>query len=269
MVNDLTNPDVAWDPDTYLTFADLRSRPGLELLARIEHTGPETIVDLGCGPGHLTAVLARRWPGARVIGIDGSAEMLARAESQFPREKWPTIEWEHQDISGWNPQNPVSILYSNAALHWLGDHQNLFPRLLSLISAGGSLAVQMPDNWEEPSHTLISRLTDDPRWKDRAASVFLGRPVAEPVEYRAWLQPEAAEIDQWRTTYFHALTGADPVVSWVKGSVLRPILAVLEPEEAELFVSRLGESYRTAYPAGPDGTTAFPFSRFFMVARRR
>ena len=268
-MNDLTNPEAAWDPDTYLAFADLRSRPGLELLARIEHPRPETIVDLGCGPGHLTAVLARRWPYARVIGIDGSAEMLERAESQFPREKWPTIEWQHQDISTWNPQYRVSILYSNAALHWLADHRNLFPRLLSLISAGGSMAVQMPDNWEEPSHTSISRLTEDPRWKERAAPLFLGRPVAEPGAYRAWLQPEAAEIDQWRTTYFHALTGADPVVSWVEGSVLRPILSVLESGEAELFLSDLAESYRTAYPAGPNGITAFPFSRLFMVARRR
>ena len=269
MLNDLPDPEVAWDPDTYLAFADLRSRPGLELLARIQHPRPETIVDLGCGPGHLTAVLARRWPGARVIGIDGSAEMLARAESQFPRDKWPTVEWEHQDIASWTPQDPVTILYSNAALHWVGDHQNLFPRLLSLVSAGGRLAVQMPDNWEEPSHTLIRRLTGDPRWKERAAPVFLGRPVAEPGKYRAWLQPDAAEIDQWRTTYFQALSGTDPVVSWVKGSVLRPILGVLEPEEAELFLSRLTEGYRAAYPAGPDGTTVFPFSRFFMVARRR
>ena len=215
-MNDLPNPDTAWDPDTYLAFADLRSRPGLELLARIQHPNPEIIVDLGCGPGHLSAVLARRWPDARVIGVDGSAEMLTRAESQFPRGKWPTIEWEHQDISTWNAQNPVSILYSNAALHWLGDHRNLFPQLLSLISSGGSMAVQMPDNWEEPSHALISRLTDDPRWRERAAPVFLGRPLAEPGEYRAWLQPQAAEVDQWRTTYFQSLTGADPVLSWVK-----------------------------------------------------
>ena len=268
-MNDQTDPDVAWDPDTYLAFADLRSRPGLELLARIEHPRPDMIVDLGCGPGHLTAVLARRWPGARVIGVDGSAEMLARAESQFPAKKWPTIEWEHRDISTWSPPDPVSILYSNAALHWRGDHENLYPRLLSLVAAGGSLAVQMPDNWDQPSHTLISRLADDARWKDRTGPVFLGRPVAEPGDYRAWLQPDATEIDLWRTTYFQALTGADPVVAWVKGSVLRPILNVLEPEEAEIFLSRLATSYRTAYPTGSDGTTIFPFSRFFIVARRR
>ena len=268
-MTDLIDPEAPWDPDTYLAFADLRSRPGLELLARIDHPRPEVIVDLGCGPGHLTAVLARRWPAARVIGIDGSAEMLAKAQSQFPAKKWPTIEWEHGDIATWTPQDPLSVLYSNAALHWLGDHENLFPRLLSMVSAGGSLAVQMPDNWDEASHTLIGQLTKDTRWKERAAPAFLGHPVAEAGDYRAWLQPDAGEIDLWRTTYFQSLTGADPVVDWVKGSVLRPILAALETEEAEIFLERLAEGYRKAYPTRTDGTTVFPFSRFFMVARRR
>lgn len=259
---------MAWDPDSYMEFADLRSRPGLELIARINHANPEIIVDLGCGPGHLTAVLARRWPEARVVGIDDSAEMLERAESQFPAHQWPTIKWQHEEIAAWTPPYPVSILFSNAALHWLGNHQILFPRLLAMISSGGVLAVQMPDNWDQPSHRLISRLVDDPRWKSRTAPVFLGHPVAEPAEYRTWLRPAAAEIDQWRTTYHHVLEGVDPVLGWVKGSVLRPILAVLEPDESEAFLSQLAGGYRTQYPPEANGTTIFPFSRQFIVARR-
>ena len=140
----MTDPErigMTWDPDSYMAFADLRSRPGLELLARVNHPNPETIVDLGCGPGHLTAVVARRWPAARVIGIDQSAEMLERAESQFPAHQWPTITWQHEDIATWAPPYPVSILYSNATLHWLGNHRVLFPRLLAMISPGGVLAV--------------------------------------------------------------------------------------------------------------------------------
>jgi trans-aconitate 2-methyltransferase len=259
---------MTWDPDSYLAFADLRSRPGLELLARINHPNPETIVDLGCGPGHLTAVVARRWPEARVIGIDDSAEMLGRAESQFPAHQWPTITWQHEDIANWAPHYPVSVLYSNATLHWLGNHRALFPRLLAMTSPGGVLAVQMPDNWDQPSHRLISRLVDDPRWKTRTAPVFLGHPVAEPAEYRMWLQPAAGDLDLWRTTYHHILDGDDAVLGWVKGSVLRPILAVLEPDESEAFLAQLAVDYRAAYPPEADGTTVFPFSRFFLVATR-
>jgi trans-aconitate 2-methyltransferase len=267
------NSRMAWDPETYMAFADMRSRPGLELIARIpypsvEVISPEVIVDLGCGPGHLTAVLARRWPEARVIGVDSSAQMLARAESQFPAQQWPSIEWQHRDIAAWTSEHPVSILFSNAALHWLGGHDILFPRLMALVSPGGVLAVQMPDNWDHPSHRLIGRLVADPRWKTRTAPVFLDHPLAEPEEYRAWLLPQSAAIDQWRTTYYHVLEGADPVLAWVKGSVLRPILAVLEPDESQEFLTELTESYRTNLPPEPSGVTMLPFSRVFMVATR-
>jgi trans-aconitate 2-methyltransferase len=257
-----------WDPDSYMEFADLRSRPGLELIARISHPDPEVIVDLGCGPGHLTAVLARRWPNAKVVGIDDSGEMLQRAESQFPSHLWPTIEWRHEEIARWAPQHPVSILFSNAALHWLGSHQTLFPRLLATIKPEGVFAVQMPDNWDQPSHRLIGRLVGDPRWSARTAPAFLGHPVAEPAEYRRWLRASTAEIDLWRTTYHHVLEGSDAVLGWVKGSVLRPILSVLEPAESEEFLSELAGAYRTSYPPQDDGGTLFPFSRLFIVARR-
>ena len=259
---------MTWDPDSYMAFADLRSRPGLELLARINHLDPEVIVDLGCGPGHLTAVMARRWPDAQVVGIDDSAEMLERAASQFPSQQWPSISWQHAEIATWAPAHSVSIVFSNAALHWLGNHQVLIPHLMTLISAGGVLAVQMPDNWDQPSHRLISRLVDEPRWRSRTAPAFLGHPVAEPAEYRSWLRPMAAEIDLWRTTYHHILEGPDAVLGWVQGSVLRPILAALQPDEAADFVSQLTDAYRTAYPIETDGKTPFPFSRLFIVARR-
>ena len=260
---------MTWDPDSYMAFADLRSRPGLELIARISHPNPEIIVDLGCGPGHLTAVLARRWPDARIIGIDDSVEMLERAESQFPSRQWPTIEWRHEEIAAWAPSQPVSILFSNAALHWLGNHQNLFPHLMAVVSTGGALGVQMPDNWDQPSHRLIGRLVDDPRWRSRTAPAFIRHPVADPADYRTWLQPAAVEIDIWRTTYYHVLEGADAVLNWTRGSVLRPILAALEPDEASDFVGELAEGYRASYPTEADGKTLFAFSRLFLVARRR
>jgi len=264
----MTIDGTLWDPETYMAFADLRSRPGLELIARITHPDPEIVVDLGCGPGHLTAVAARRWPGARVFGVDSSGEMLGRAEAQFPARQWPSITWQHADIAAWAPPTPVSILFSNAALHWLGDHEFLFPRLMTLIATGGVFAVQMPDNWDEPSHRLIAALVDDPRWRQRTATMFLAHPVARAAEYRNWLLPLADEIDQWRTTYFHVLEGPDPVLGWVKGSILRPILAALGDDEVEIFLAELAEAYRLQYREEAGGKTVFPFSRQFLVARR-
>ena len=264
----MTIDGTLWDPETYLAFADLRSRPGLELIARITHPDPEIVVDLGCGPGHLTAVAARRWPGARIFGVDSSAEMLGRAEAQFPTRQWPSIIWQHADIAAWAPPRPVSILFSNAALHWLGDHESLFPRLMTLIATGGVFAVQMPDNWDAPSHRLIADLVDDPRWGQRTAPMFLAHPVARAAEYRNWLLPLADEIDQWSTTYFHILEGSDPVLEWVKGSILRPILAALEDDEVEILLAALAEGYRLQYPEEAGGKTVFPFSRQFLVARR-
>ena len=264
----VTESKAAWDPDSYMAFADQRLRPGLDLITRIQHQDPRLIVDLGCGTGDLTAALARRWPLAQVLGIDESAEMLEKARSKFPPTRWPTISWERLEIAQWVSVAPVSILFSNAALHWLGEHHILFPRLMSQVESDGVLAVQMPDNWDEPSHRLIGELIGDPRWTLRAAPMFVGDPVARPSEYRAWLQPAATGIDQWRTTYFHVLEGEDPVLDWVKGSILRPILAVLEPNESEVFLSRLGEAYRSAYPAEPDRKTILPFSRLFLVATR-
>jgi trans-aconitate 2-methyltransferase len=257
-----------WDPETYMAFAELRTRPGLELMARITHPDPEIVVDLGCGPGHLTAVAARRWPAARVFGIDSSAEMLGRAEAQFPARQWPTITWQHEEIATWAPASPVSVLYSNAALHWVENHEALFPRLLAMIESGGVFAVQMPDNWDEPSHRLIAAVVEDPRWRARTSPVFRRNPVAGPAEYRNWLRPLASEIDQWRTTYYHILEGSDPVLGWVKGSILRPILSTLEADDSEMFLARLAEGYRLHYSPEADGRTVFPFSRQFLVARR-
>ena len=257
-----------WDPDAYMAFADLRTRPGLELMARINHPDPEIVVDLGCGPGHLTAVAARRWPDARVYGIDSSTEMLGQAEAQFPARQWPTITWQHEKIATWAPAGPVSVLFSNAALHWVEDHEVLFPRLLALIESRGVLAVQMPDNWEEPSHRLIASLVEDPRWGARTSPVYLRNPVAGPAEYRNWLRSLASDIDQWRTTYYHVLEGPDAVLGWVKGSILRPILSTLQADESEVFLARLADDYRLHYPAEADGRTVFPFGRRFLVARR-
>lgn len=247
---------MTWDPGRYREFRDHRLRPGLDLMARIGGD-PALIYDLGCGTGELTAILAERYPQARVVGVDNSSEMLAQAH---PR---PNLELQLAAIEEFDPNEPVDVIYSNATLHWIGDHERLFPRLLSHLSEGGVLAVQMPDNWAAPTHQLINTVIDSMRFVvDRPIS-----PLGRPEQYLDWLSP-ATEIDLWRTTYFQVLRGEDPVVNWVEGSILGPVRAALDSADYARFRNELAAGYRKAYPPRSDGTTVLPFSRLFLVARR-
>jgi trans-aconitate 2-methyltransferase len=250
---------VPWDPDRYLRFADHRARPGLELMARIPDIDARAIVDLGSGTGQLAARLAERWPAASVRGVDSSAEMVERA-----RVDHPAIDWTVGDIAAWQPSEPVDLLFSNAALHWLDGHDTLFRRLRSFLAPGGVLAVQMPDNWAAPTHRIPAGVLDEGQWPAAAREALLRDRLADPGDYASWLAP--AGVDLWRTTYYQRLTGDDPVWTWVTGSVLGPVLAALDEPDRERFGGVCRARYRLAYPAGPDGVTTLPFSRLFLVA---
>ncbi len=249
---------MAWDPLHYLRFADHRERPGLELLARVGHEGPGHVVDLGCGPGSLTARLAERWPEAEVTGVDSSAAMLGQAEADHPGPSWVEA-----DIARWEPDRPVDVLYTNATLHWLDDHDRLFPRLRSFLADDGVLAIQMPDSWRNPTHTIPAEVLDDGTWPEEARGALLRDRLATPSDYRRWLAP--GRLDAWRTTYYQELTGDDPVWNWVTGSVLRPVLAALDDSDRDRFTERCQERYRAAYPREDNGITILPFPRLFLV----
>lgn len=254
---------MAWDPAQYLRFADHRLRPAVELLARVRHEAPSAVIDLGCGPGNVTRLLRERWPRAQVTGVDSSSEMLERAARDAPE-----IQWIQADIAKWDPGRPVDVLYSNAALHWLPHHETLFPRLFRALAPGGALAVQIPRNFEAPSHTLMAEVARDPRWRARLEPLLRGTPAASASSYYDLLTAEGASVDMWETEYVHVLHGDDPVKEWVKGSALRPLLAALDGRERIELEDRYAALLRTAYPARADGTTLFPFKRLFLVAAR-
>lgn len=254
--------DPTWDPDRYEQFVDHRLRPGLDLLARTGPFQPHRVVDLGCGTGRLTAIIAERYPDAEVVGVDASAEMLSRVPTQRDN-----IRWVRADIESWSPDQPYGLIFSNAALHWLGDHQSLFGRLGRFVPEGGVLAVQMPDNWNEPTHTIPAALVDDPAYSDVAHTLARAR-VAPAAAYRRWLGRDV-DVETWTTVYDHVLSGADPVLDWVMGSVLRPVAEALDPNRRTAFLAECARRYRDAYPPEPDGSTVLPFRRLFIVARRR
>ena len=252
-----------WDPAQYLKFAAPRFRPAMDLLARVTVEAPKTVYDLGCGAGNVTRLLAQRWPDARVVGVDDSAEMLAQAAKEAPG-----IVWQCQSVASWTPEQAADLIYSNAALHWLPDHQALFRRLMGCLTPGGVLAVQMPRNFSEPSHALIRETVAGGPWRDRLAPLVQPSPVAAPEYYYDLLAPLAAELDMWETQYQHVLEGEDPVKEWTKGTWLKQFLDALDEGDRPAFEADYAVRLRKAYPRRADGKTVFPFRRLFIVARR-
>jgi trans-aconitate 2-methyltransferase len=244
-----------------LKFVGHRLRPAVDLLGHVDADEPAEVYDLGAGTGNVTRLLAARWPRARITGVDASREMLAKAAAEAPG-----VAWEHADLASWRPPRPADIIFSNAALHWLGDHARLFPSLLSALAPGGVLAVQMPRNFTAPSHTAIADAARSGPWRARLEPLLRPVPVAEPAVYFDLLAPRAAAIDIWETEYVHVLEGDDPVKEWTKATWLRPLLDALEEPDRSRFEACYAELVARAYPRRPDGRTLLPFRRLFIVA---
>ncbi|MBM3567867.1 MAG: trans-aconitate 2-methyltransferase [Alphaproteobacteria bacterium] len=256
---DRTAPN--WDPAQYLKFADHRLRPAVDLLGRVDLSAQGTVVDLGCGAGNVTALLRRRWPDRSILGVDSSPAMLKKA-----RETLPGVVFVQADVGRWQPDAPVALIYSNAALHWLDDHASLFPKLMGMLRSGGALAVQMPRNHGAPSHTAMVESAADRRFQPYLAKVLRPNPVARPQVYREMLAPHAATLDLWETEYLHVLEGDNPVVEWTKGTALRPLIEALPNELRADFLADYARRVAAAYPPAGDGRTLFPFRRLFLVA---
>jgi trans-aconitate 2-methyltransferase len=265
-----------WDPQQYLSFADERSRPFFDLTGRIAATAPGYVVDLGCGPGQLTAALARRWPDAEVDGIDSSAEMIAAANRMLAHGVAPASDGAHGsgrlifsvgDVVDWQPGRPVDVIVSNAVLQWVPGHMELLPNWAANLADGGWLAFQLPGNFDQPSHAILRELAAAPQWRDKLARAQLNRQAGDPADYLDVLAGLGLRVDAWETTYLHVLTGADPVTEWYKGTGLRPVLGVLGEEDAAEFLAQYSARTRAAYPAASYGT-AFPFRRVFVVAHK-
>jgi trans-aconitate 2-methyltransferase len=249
----------SWDPTLYLGFDDHRSRPFRDLLARVGATAPRRVLDLGCGPGHLTEVLAARWPGADVRALDSSPEMVAVA-----RERG--IAAELADVVDWMPSPDTDVVITNAVLQWVPSHPQLLPRWLHALPAGAWFAMQVPGNFGAPSHASVRELLTEPRWRGRV-QVRTELAVPEPAEYTELFAAHAADVDVWETTYLQRLTGDDPVLRWISATALRPVRDALAPADYEDFRAELAPRLRAAYPVRPDGSTWFPFRRIFAIAR--
>jgi trans-aconitate 2-methyltransferase len=261
---------MSWNPEQYLKYSNERLRPALDLLARIDIAAPKTVLDLGCGAGNVTAFLAQRWPDARIVGVDNSKEMLAKARASTAGDS--RREWIDADLKTYPPTANVDVVYSNAALHWQPDHARLFPRIFDWVAPNGVLAVQMPNQLAAPSHVAIAGVVATAKWRDRLGTAGQQTPVLRTADYFRLLSPDARAVDTWATEYLHVLPasadGVHPVVGWIKGTTLTPYLAALPEDLQHAFMNDVSQRVAAAYPTLPDGRVLFPFRRLFIVASR-
>jgi trans-aconitate 2-methyltransferase len=252
-----------WDPAQYMKYADERSRPFHELVARVQAVDPRRVVDLGCGPGDLTATLADRWPQACVEGVDSSPEMIEKAVAL--RAGDGRVAFRLGRIQDWRPREPVDVLLANAALQWVPGHLDLLAGLVSHVAEPGWFAFQVPGNFGEPSHVILQGLSAEPRWGLAGAVAFPSS--HRPADYVDVLAGAGCRVDAWETTYLHLLDGTDPVFEWISGTGARPVLAALDPARRAAFTAVFKDRLRAAYPRRPYGTV-LPFRRVFVVARK-
>ena len=254
----------AWDPERYLTYSDERGRPFVDLLRRVDADRPKTVVDLGCGPGNLTALAAGRWPEARVVGLDSSAPMIDKARATIDG-----VDFAVADLRDWADSvvpGSVDVLLSNATLQWVPGHLGLLPALALAVGEGGWFAFQVPGNFDEPSHTIRRDLAAEPSYARFTAGV--DHPDShDPADYYDALAAVGCTVDAWETTYLHVLTGPDPVFTWVSATGARPTLQALPDDVRPRFEAEFKERLAAAYPTRADGTVLLPFRRVFVVAR--
>jgi trans-aconitate 2-methyltransferase len=251
----------SWDASQYLQFADERTRPCRDLIARIALEQPARIIDLGCGPGNSIEVLAQRWPDAEITGLDSSLAMIAAAQKSHPE-----INWITGDIATWTAQAPCDLVFSNAAVHWVPDHSTILPRLLSQLAPEGALAFQVPANFDAPAHRAMRELASSRAWKSHFPGTVREWHVHEPAFYYDLLAPQVARLDLWTTEYFHIMESSEAIVEWYKGTGLRPFLDVLPPADQGRFLIEYRRLIHEAFPPRPDGHVIFPFLRLFLIA---
>lgn len=256
---------MSWSAAQYVTFEDERTRPARDLLAALPPLEARSVVDLGCGPGNSTELLAARYPGARVCGIDSSADMVAAA-----RARLPALHFELGEIERWLGEDGgrYDVILANAVLQWLPDHARVLPAMLSKLAGGGALAVQMPDNLGEPAHRLMREVAAAGRWAQKLALAGSQRAsVRGPGEYYEMLRSSGRRVDVWRTTYYHPLAGgAAAIVEWFMGSGLRPFVGPLDAAERAEFLEQYRSEVARAYPAMTNGGVLLPFPRLFIIA---
>ncbi len=251
-----------WDTEQYLKFKNERTQPFYDLISRIQISNPESIVDVGCGPGNSTFVIEQRWPNADISGFDSSTEML-----KIATETSSKVNWFQADVKDWRPDTHYDVIFSNAALHWISDHERLLPKLMSYLNNEGALAVQMPAHYNSPSHQLLLEVAKQPEWCSFTESACQLLSMEPQSFYYNVLDPLASKVEMWETEYVHIMDNVETIIEWFHSTGLRPFMESLpRREDKEKFKHELLAKYNVAYPQQQNGKVLFPFRRFFFIA---
>jgi trans-aconitate 2-methyltransferase len=253
-----------WNPEQYLAFADERARPTIDLILRIPLQRPRVVYDLGCGPGNSTSLLKHAYPAARIIGIDRSPAMIAKA-----KETLPGVEFQSLDIALWPPDREADLIFSNALFQWVPQHGQILKKIVHAMKKEAVLAVQMPDNMAEPSHALMAEVAAQGPWASKLAKVREGRSeILEAAQYYDLLKPLCAEIDIWHTLYHHPVDGLQGIIGMVSSTGLKPFLDPLTDAEQAEYLMAYRQALEPYYPVAHDGKVLFRFPRIFIVAKK-
>ena len=261
----------SWNPELYLRFAAERTRPALDLAMRartlLEAGGsaaPPRILDLGCGPGNSTAVLAALFPGSSLVGLDSSPEMIESA-----RKGEVQAEWVLCDGATYRPAGGFDLVFSNAALQWIPDQSAILAKMSSWLRPGGALAIQVPGNGDSPLHQSLRRTAASSAWGSRFEGLEKLIRYEEPPFYFEELAPSGLSVELWESTYWHLLSSWQAMIDWYSGTGMRPWLERLASEaERQAFKDAVLEGASAGYPLRPDGSVFFPFRRIFVTAVR-
>lgn len=252
-----------WNSNLYLRFASERTQPARDLVQRIKLDDPARIIDLGCGPGNSTEVLSQRWPHAHIIGIDNSPEMIYAAQTNYPQRHWTTA-----DMNFWVPSEPLSLIFSNAAIQWLDHHDYHLVRWMNSIESGGAFAFQIPSSNYALVRTIIHQISHAAKWTERLERARTSLTMHAPSFYYDVLAPFSCTVELWETEYFHVLPNHAAIIEWMKGTGLRPFLNPLNETEQNEFLAELLHQVEMGYPNQLDGSVLFPFRRMFVIAYR-
>jgi len=252
-----------WNPSQYDIYKNERLRPGIDLFKQINLKSPKIIYDLGCGTGTLTNFLHQQWPEATIIGVDSSEAMLKTA-----RDSYPDIIWELSELQSWKPSKTPDIIYTNAALHWIDNHPDLISTWIQYLKTNGIFAMQVPNNWREPSHANLAKVVKNGNWRKKLLPQLREFPILEIEQYYDLLSPITSHINTWETTYTQILEGKNPVLEWLKGTLIPPLLSLLDEKDKVHFIDQYAELVYKDYPIRENGKTIFPFKRLFIVATK-
>ncbi|MCF6766059.1 methyltransferase domain-containing protein [Thiotrichales bacterium 19S3-7] len=259
----------SWNSQTYSQFLELRTKPARDLISAIpSNFQPKTIYDLGCGPGNSTILLQERWPEANIIGIDSSLDMIKKAQQSYPN-----ISFLEGDIASFSPNNKIDCFIANASLQWLDNHESLFPNLFNTLIPGGIFAIQMPNNFHNPTHQVIVKLLQrHSNWNfilERLRYGTLNKPFYNLIDYYDLLtNARVKSLACWETEYFQEMSDYPAIFNWVKGTALTPVLSAMKAQEKAEFEQAYISAITNAYPKQVNGKILLPFKRLFMVGMK-